>query len=140
MTTAGTLRLTKHHGLGNDFLVCLAPTPSDPAWRAGLAVHGCARRRGIGADGMLFLAGGSEHEWVMELYNADGSRAEMSGNGIRCFVQAVAMELGVDHGTFPVLTDAGLRVVEVTATEDPATVMASVSMGAAQPLSEPHGW
>src|SRR3954470_13710388 len=112
MTAGASLTLTKHHGLGNDFLVCLGPTPSDPAWRAEVARHGCDRRRGIGADGMLFMAGTADHEWVMELYNADGSRAEMSGNGIRCFVQALAMELGVDRGTFPVLTDAGLRVVD----------------------------
>jgi diaminopimelate epimerase len=137
-----SLTLTKHHGLGNDFLVCTAPTPPDPAWRADLARRYCDRRRGIGADGMLFLGGPApaDHQWVMELYNADGSRAEMSGNGIRCFVQALAMDLGADRGTFPVNTDAGLRIVEVTPTDDPNVIMASVSMGAAEPLSEPHGW
>src|ERR1700712_828440 len=114
-----SLSLTKHHGLGNDFLVCLVPTPQDPRWRADLARRSCGRRRGIGADGMLFLAGVADHQWVMELYNADGSRAEMSGNGIRCFAQALAMDQGADRGIFPVLTDAGLRVVEVTATDDP---------------------
>jgi diaminopimelate epimerase len=134
------LPLTKHHGLGNDFLVCIAPTPNDPRWRAELARHCCDRRRGIGADGMLFLAGSADEHPVMELYNADGSRAEMSGNGIRCFAQALAMDQGRTSGTFPVTTDAGARVVEVFATEDPNTVMASVSMGTADPLDEPHGW
>ncbi len=135
-----TLPLTKHHGLGNDFLVCTASTPGDPAWRADLARHLCDRHRGIGADGMMFLTGTGVEQPVMELYNGDGSRAEMSGNGVRCFAQALIMSQGLDRARFTILTDAGPRLVEVAATEDPATVMASVSMGVAHPLSEPSGW
>ncbi|MCU1345943.1 MAG: dapF [Acidimicrobiia bacterium] len=135
-----TLSITKHHGLGNDFLVCLASTPQAAPWRSALARRCCDRRRGIGADGMLFLAGVAQDQWIMELYNADGSRAEMSGNGIRCFVQALALDQAVTRGIFPVLTDAGLRVVELSGTDDPFTVMASVSMGSANVVAEPAGW
>ena len=81
------LTLTKHHGLGNDFLVVFSPCVDDlPA----LARQLCDRRRGIGADGLLVAESADGFAARMTLYNADGSRAEMSGNGIRCFAQALA--------------------------------------------------
>ena len=75
----------------------------------------------------------------MVIYNADGSRAEMSGNGVRCFAQAVASRHGAP-GPLRITTDAGLRIVEIAATEDPATVVASVDMGEVPPSSAPPGW
>ena len=76
------LKLTKHHGLGNDFLVAFHPSVEDlPA----LARRLCDRRRGVGADGLLIAGSAEGYAAQMTLYNADGSRAEMSGNGIRCF-------------------------------------------------------
>lgn len=117
-------RLTKHHGLGNDFLVWIG---GDEQRGAELAQRWCDRRRGIGADGLLLATLLDDGAWRMVLFNADGSRAEMSGNGIRCFVQAVSD--GVP-GDYRVITDAGERLVELSATDEPHTVMASVSMGA----------
>ncbi len=77
-----TLTLTKHHGLGNDFLVVFHPGVADlPA----LARQLCDRRTGIGADGLLVAETERDRAARMQLFNADGSRAEMSGNGIRCF-------------------------------------------------------
>jgi diaminopimelate epimerase len=75
----------------------------------------------------------------MVLYNADGSRAEMSGNGIRCFAQALAVRRGV-LARQRILTDAGERVVDLHATDDDRTVMASVSMGSVHPIDAPAGW
>ena len=95
--------LTKHHGLGNDFLVAFHPDVEDlPAFARRL----CRRTTGIGADGLL--VGESEPGYAarMVLYNADGSRAEMSGNGIRCFAQALAVRRG-DLVPQTILTDAG---------------------------------
>ena len=112
------LTLTKHHGLGNDFLVVFSPGVDDlPA----LARQLCDRRRSIGADGLLVADGAEGFAARMTLYNADGSRAEMSGNGIRCFAQALAARRGelVDQ---LILTDAGSRLVVLTATDDPATI------------------
>ena len=116
------MRLTKHHGLGNDFLVLLDP-PADLDAPA-LARKLCDRRRGIGADGLMIARPGTDDADVtMELRNADGGRAEMSGNGIRCFAQAVwdAQVIGDAEGkagtagragqVLTVATDAGLRVV-----------------------------
>lgn len=129
-----TVRLTKHHGLGNDFLVWPG---GDEARGAELARRWCDRRRGIGADGLLLASAQVDGSWRMVLFNADGSRAEMSGNGIRCFVQAVSGGL---PGTYRVFTDAGERVVELSETADPKTVMASVSMGAPAPGSPSPTW
>ena len=86
------MRLTKHHGLGNDFLVSADPLrPPDPA----VARAVCDRHRGVGADGLLHLGGPTaDAQLTMVLLNADGSRAEMSGNGIRCLAQEVARSRG----------------------------------------------
>ena len=79
--------LTKHHGLGNDFLVAFHPGIDD---LASFARRVCQRTTGVGADGLLVGESEPGHSARMVLYNADGSRAEMSGNGIRCFAQALA--------------------------------------------------
>ena len=131
-----TLELTKHHGLGNDFLVVFHPGVDDlPA----LARELCDRRRGVGADGLLVGESSEGYAARMVLYNSDGSRAEMSGNGIRCFAQALATRRGV-LATQRILTDAGERVVELHGTDDDRTIMASVSMGSIDPIDEPEGW
>ena len=130
------LTLTKHHGLGNDFLVCLRPPAGD---LADVARRACDRRRGIGADGLLVATSEDGFDARMTLYNADGSRAEMSGNGIRCFAQALAMERRT-LDTLRVLTDAGERTIEMWATDEPFVLHASVSMGLALAMCAPANW
>ncbi|HSP29289.1 MAG TPA: diaminopimelate epimerase, partial [Ilumatobacteraceae bacterium] len=127
---------TKHHGLGNDFLVAFHPGLED---LDELARRLCDRRRGIGADGLLVAETAPGHAARMTLYNADGSRAEMSGNGIRCFAQALATRRG-DLSEQLILTDAGERLVVLDATDDPDTIMARVEMGDVSTLAEPAGW
>ena len=125
------MQLTKHHGLGNDFLIALADAlpPDAPA----LAEASCHRTRGVGADGLIFgLPGdaGAGTDVTMVLFNADGTRAEMSGNGIRCLAQAFVQH--DDCGSECALsigTDAGIRTVSVESTEDPNVVQARVDMG-----------
>ena len=88
------LHLTKHHGAGNDFLVSIDMDDQAPLG-AELVRALCDRRFGIGADGVVrVLAGGGEADLTMVLCNADGSVAEMSGNGMRCLAQA-AVEAGL---------------------------------------------
>ncbi len=135
---ASAVRLTKLHGLGNDFLVWLTETETAASSDvAGLARRVCDRHRGIGADGLLVGTPPGTNdpagaEIVMVLHNADGSRAEMSGNGIRCFVHAVARARGIDAGMVRVATDAGVREVVFTPDPhgDPDTLHATVDMGA----------
>ena len=97
------LRLTKHHALGNDFLVLLG-SEADAAMARAL----CDRRTGVGADGLITVVAS---RWV--LHNADGSRAESSGNGLRCAAQAVARARGVDAIDVTFETDAGPRRVQL---------------------------
>ncbi len=134
------LELTKHHGLGNDFLVMRHPGEhAEVQPVAQLARRLCDRRRGIGADGLLLISDAGGYTARMTLVNADGSLAEMSGNGIRCLAQALAMRDGT-VGTQHILTDAGPRTVTVHATDAADTVEASVDMGEIAAGHPPTGW
>lgn len=134
------ITITKHHGLGNDFLVCDSSQMDPGAPWAQLARDWCDRRRGIGADGLLLLTILDRDELSMKLHNADGSLAEMSGNGIRCLTQAAYMVQGREGSVdYTVHTDAGVRIV-ATYVVDARTTHASVSMGAITDIDEPHGW
>ena len=100
------MRLRKYHGLGNDFLILLDPDDLQPV--DGLLARAvCDRHRGVGADGLIRVGPGL----TMELYNADGGRAEMSGNGIRCLARAVTDARLVAGSRMAVTTDAGVRQV-----------------------------
>ncbi len=123
-------RLTKHHGLGNDFLVLLGPAAAVRGVGADQARRWCDRHRGIGADGLLVgVIDDGDADLVMRLHNADGSRAEMSGNGIRCLAQAEADRRGVDRVDLQIATDGGPRTVAVEPGPDATSIVASVDMG-----------
>ena len=129
------LRLSKHHGLGNDFLVALVDhLPLDASVKA---VEWCDRRTGIGADGLIFGLPSSAGDISMRLWNSDGSAAELSGNGLRCFGQAVARSQNAITLELDVDTAAGIRHCSVRASADPATVVATVDMGVVNPGPDP---
>jgi diaminopimelate epimerase len=130
------LQLTKHHGLGNDFLVAFHPPVAN---LASLARKLCDRHRGVGADGLLIGESEDGYAARMVLHNADGSRAEMSGNGIRCFAQALAMRRS-DMAPQRILTDAGDRLVTLYATDDDRTIQAAVDMGKVSSIEQPDDW
>ena len=122
----GTVHLTKHNGLGNDFLVTFVDEV--PSNASKLAQDLCNRRTGVGADGLIFgIDSGSTV--VMRLFNSDGSPAEISGNGMRCFLQAVAMRRGVQTLELDVDTLAGVRAGNYEASSNPTIGEASVDMG-----------
>jgi diaminopimelate epimerase len=125
------MRASKHEGAGNDFLVVLDP---DDTLRLSVAqVRLLAdRRRGIGADGIIRVGPGRQGaDLSMELHNADGTQAEMSGNGIRCLAQAAVDGGLVAAPRFTVATPGGVRTVEYTAGE-PGWATARVDMGPAR--------
>lgn len=133
--------LRKHDGLGNDFLVfdTVQGTPGTP-WPE-LARRWCDRASGIGADGLLLLGGSGTTSLTMRLYNADGSLAEMSGNGIRCLVMAAHAAAHTTAGAvYEVSTDAGPRAATIVAEDADGTVHISVDMGAVADLPEPENW
>jgi diaminopimelate epimerase len=121
-----TLRkLQKWHGAGNDFLVDVVTPSGVRWWNAERASAVCQRATGVGADGLIVAALGPRVS--MELFNADGSVAEMSGNGIRCLAAAVRKETNATWQTLDVLTPAGVRTVDLTMNGDAG--YGGVSMG-----------
>jgi diaminopimelate epimerase len=137
------MRLTKHHGFGNDFLVLLDDDTSHPL-DADVARALCDRRLGVGADGLIRAAPldvvADDAAAVMELRNADGSPAETSGNGIRCLAQALILAGWTDGPTIPIRTGAGRRVVTLEDRSDPLTYSLSVDMGLARVDGEAPEW
>jgi diaminopimelate epimerase len=117
--------LEKWHGAGNDFLVEVSEHGTAPWWNAERAKAICDRTTGVGADGLLLATLGSAVSMV--LYNADGSTAEMSGNGIRCLAAAVRRLTAGTWDTLDVETEAGTRTV--TLTMDDTSGYGSVAMG-----------
>jgi len=112
-----TLRsLQKWHGAGNDFLVDVLEPGESTWWNAQRAQRVCHRALGVGADGLLVAV--LDEPVTMILYNADGSVAEMSGNGIRCLAAAVRRTTKADWDELEVATDAGVRVVSLTMNGD----------------------
>lgn len=116
-----TVSFTKGHGTGNDFVVIPDPDGELDLTDDQVAIL-CDRRFGIGADGILrvvrsaAIAEGATTpgaEWFMDYRNADGSRAEMCGNGIRVFARYL-VEVGwadLDAGPLAIGTRAGVKTV-----------------------------
>jgi diaminopimelate epimerase len=124
------VQCTKHEGAGIDFIVVLDP---DDHLRLSMGQVRllCDRRRGIGADGIIRVgppAAGCDLS--MELRNADGSAAEMSGNGIRCLAQAAVDAQLVAPPRFTVATGGGVRTVDYRRGPTDGWGWASVDMGA----------
>ena len=85
-----TYEFTKVEATGNDFVLFDLLDPAAycrPLARKDNIRRICSRRRGIGADGILFLLPGKKHRFRMRIFNADGSEAEMCGNGFRGLVR-----------------------------------------------------
>jgi len=123
---ACTLDFHKMQGCGNDFIVVHAEGPHDgaaiPGARQARAL--CDRRLGIGADGLIVITPSKTADHRVTIYNSDGSRAEMCGNGIRCCALYVRL-LGLsDKPSLLFETDAGPVAVETLAND-----MFRVTMG-----------
>lgn len=132
------LAFWKMHGLGNDFVVV-----EDLAEELDLAPEAvqwfCDRNFGIGADGVILVRPASIEgaDFFMLYYNADGTTAEMCGNGVRCFAKYL-----VDSGLIPAHVDrigvqtlGGLKMIDVKRDAEGLMVAATVDMGA--PVLEP---
>ena len=106
------LQLTKMHGLGNDYLIlnCMDTQPEHPA---ELARRLSDRHFGIGADGLICVKPGENGDFTMEMYNSDGSRGSMCGNGIRCLGKYVYDRGLTNKLCLSIDTDAGRRTLEL---------------------------
>lgn len=107
------MKLIKSHAFGNDFLLVDAFDFSGIADPLTLTRDVCDRHRGIGADGLIVFElrdGGAS----MQLFNADASRSEISGNGVRCLAAWIASTQSLENGTFiDIETDAGVKALEL---------------------------
>jgi diaminopimelate epimerase len=103
-----TVHFEKMQGLGNDFIMvnCLAHAYNIAALEAK-AEAWCDRHFGIGADGLILVMPSTTHDFRMRILNADGSEAEMCGNGIRCFAVYAYTHGLTEKTTFTVETLAG---------------------------------
>ena len=133
-----SMRFAKGHGTGNDFVILPDPD-GELALSAPLVAELCDRHTGLGADGVLRVvrtaaagvpqAAGQAAEWFMDYRNADGSEAEMCGNGIRVFARFL-LDSGLAAGPqIPVATRSGTRIVRAAAGGE-----FSVDMGPAEVL------
>ena len=106
------LPFVKMHGCGNDYIYIVADRirPVDPA---DLARRISDRRFGIGGDGLILLSPAADADVRMEMYNADGSRGEMCGNGIRCLARLYS-EITGGQNPVAIATDCGIKTVALT--------------------------
>jgi diaminopimelate epimerase len=111
------LPLVKAHAYGNDFILMDARDIEATRDRAALARAVCDRHRGIGADGLIIYSR-TEAGVSMRLLNADGSRSELSGNGVRCLAAWIASQRGGSHAPIDVETEAGPKRLELLAYEN----------------------
>ena len=125
---AELMRFTKMQGLGNDYLYVYGPVPEDAAQ---LSRRLSDRHFGPGADGLIFMGPSEQADFSMRIFNADGSEAEMCGNGIRCVGKYL-----YDHGytrkrVLVIETRAGLRQLTLHNDADKIAGV-SVEMGTAR--------
>lgn len=124
------MRFTKAHGLGNDFVITDDRRGMFAADLPALARELCDRHTGVGADGLMFVRESERDDCDvrMQLFNSDGSEAEMCGNGVRCFAKYVFDKGIVTKRSFSVDTLAGPQRIELVLEGDKA-VLARVNMG-----------
>ncbi|HTC75019.1 MAG TPA: diaminopimelate epimerase [Edaphobacter sp.] len=111
----------KAHACGNDFLVIEEPLAQRR--HAELARKLCARNTSVGADGIEFLERKANGDLFLRLFNADGSEAELSGNGTRCVAAWLARSEGRVDVVFGTL--GGLRTCHVVEAADPVYLIES---------------
>lgn len=120
------VKFDKMQALGNDYVLLdfreekvdkksQISAPYDAFFdTAALAVRLCDRRTGVGADGVLIVENSSVADAKMRIFNADGSEAELCGNGLRCVVKKIADDPDVKKSVFSIRTACGVKPARVT--------------------------
>lgn len=128
------MKFTKMHGLGNDYVYVNGfqekiENPSE------VAKYVSDRHFGIGSDGLILINPSRVADFEMEMYNADGSRGEMCGNGIRCVAKYVYDYGLTDQTQISVETLGGIKYLDLTV-QDGKVVLVKVDMGS--PILKPE--
>ena len=129
------MNFAKLHGTGNDFIMVDA-YGLDRDWSA-LAQAVCDRHFGVGADGLILASPSRKAPIRMRIFNADGSEAEMSGNGMRCLVKFAVDDGLVDLGGDEFDVETGAGVMRVRITTDAAGRVTSVRESMGPPRLDP---
>ena len=127
------MKFTKMHGIGNDYIYVntMEETVADPV---SLAVAVSDRHKGIGSDGLILIGRDEDGLFTMDIYNADGSRGMMCGNGIRCVAKYLYDNHYVTGSEVSVKTASGIKKISMI-TEEGRMTKARVDMGI--PVFEP---
>ena len=128
------LKFTKMHGLGNDY-VYMDAINQNIENRSELAKYVSDRHFGIGSDGLILICKSDVADFRMEMYNQDGSQAEMCGNGIRCVGKFVYDNGLTNKKNLKIETLAGIKELELT-TKNEKVEDVKVDMG--EPILEPE--
>ncbi|MGN0244126.1 MAG: diaminopimelate epimerase [Lachnospiraceae bacterium] len=128
------MKFTKMHGLGNDYVYvdCTEKTLEHPEQ---VAIVVSDRHFGIGSDGLILIEPSEKADFFMSMYNADGSRGEMCGNGIRCVAKYVYDNGLTDKTRISIDTLVGIKYIDVSV-ENGKVVSATVDMG--EPILKPE--
>lgn len=122
------MKFTKMHGCGNDYIYidCFEETLEN---ESDAAIKMSDRHFGIGGDGIILIKKGSKADFEMVMYNADGSRGAMCGNGIRCVAKYVYDKGYADKTSFTIESMGAVKYIDVTV-ENGKVTQARVDMGA----------
>lgn len=122
------MKFTKMHGIGNDYVYvnCFEEEVKDPGRVAKFVSD---RHFGIGSDGLILIKPSDVADFEMDMYNADGSRSPMCGNGIRCVAKYVYDYGLTDKTSISVSTGSGIKYLELTVENDKVSQV-RVDMGA----------
>lgn len=124
------MKFTKMHGCGNDYIYIDGSREQIAQEEKPELVRKLSDRHfGVGGDGVIFINPSEEADFEMEMYNADGSRAEMCGNGIRCVAKYVYDKGLTDKKCFTVISAGKVKTLNLT-THDKKVVLVKVNMGA----------
>ena len=133
------MHFTKMHGIGNDFVMvnCLgADGGALLAECRSRAVELCDRKFGVGGDGVIALLPGKAAPFAMQMFNPDGTEAEMCGNGIRCFAKFL-FDRNLTGGKREIAVETGVGLLHLQITPGPDGKAATVRVDMGEPVLTP---
>lgn len=128
------ISFTKMHGLGNDFIVIDGRFLNKINYKA-LALKYCERNFGIGADGIIVLEKSKTADFKMIIYNADGSRPQICGNGLRCLAKYIYDKGLSKNNPLNIETDAGIKTAKLFIKNKKIT---SIEISLGEPIFDPR--
>lgn len=129
------MKFTKMHGCGNDYIYVNGMEEKiEPEKKPELVRRMSKRHFGVGADGVIFINASDEADFEMEMWNADGTRGEMCGNGIRCVAKYVYDKGLTDKTELSVVSGGQVKYLELQV-RDGKMMTARVNMG--KPVFDP---